>query len=374
MYYREVCGDRISALALGCMRLPTRGGDTEIDMQELCRMVDYAIDHGVNYFDTAWRYHGGASEPAIGKALASHPRESFRLASKFPGFQLETEHDAPAIFEEQLRRCGVEYFDYYLFHNVWEKNIDGFLNPDYGIFAYLLEQKKQGRIRHLGFSTHGSPETMERFLEAGKGQLEFCQIQLNYLDWTYQNAKEKCDLIARYGLPVWVMEPLRGGKLCRLDPEVEARLAALRPGESVPGWAFRFLQGLDVLGPVLSGMSDMEQLKKNVEIFDSPAPLNAEEQAELLGIAKGLLENRLPCTACGYCAEYCPKELDIPGLLRIYNENTYVRDSRISPEMLARVPEGKGPGDCIACRTCEGICPQHIGIADALREIVRRTK
>ncbi len=207
MVYRDFQDLKLSALGMGAMRLPVvDGDDARIDEQATAQMVDYAIEHGVNYFDTAWGYHGGNSETVMGKALARYPRERYFLATKFPGYDLSNMDKVETIFEEQLRKCGVDYFDFYLFHNVCEMNIDAYLDPKYGIFDYLVAQKRAGRIRHLGFSAHGSCEVMRRFLEAYGKEMEFCQIQLNYLDWGFQDAKGKVDLLREYGLPVWVDE------------------------------------------------------------------------------------------------------------------------------------------------------------------------
>ena len=200
------------------------GDDAKVDEKAAAEMVGYAMAHGVNYYDTAWGYHSGQSELVLGKALAQYPRETFYLADKFPGYDLSNMGKIQEIFEEQLKKCGVDYFDFYLFHNVCEMNIDAYLDPQYGIFEYLMEQKKNGRIRHLGFSCHGNLPVLKRFLEAYGSHMEFCQLQINYIDWTFQNGKEKVDLLNEYHIPVWVMEPLRGGRLARLSEQEAAPL------------------------------------------------------------------------------------------------------------------------------------------------------
>ena len=205
MIYNPYQGLSLSALGMGAMRLPVKDGeDSIIDQKAAEEMITYAMEHGVNYYDTAWGYHGGNSERIIGQALRRYPRESYYLADKFPGYDLSNMDKAEEIFESQLKKCDVDYFDFYLFHNVCEMNIDAYLDEKYGIYAYLMKQKEQGRIRHLGFSTHGGIQTLERFLKAYGKDMEFCQIQLNYLDWTFQNAKEKIELLRRYQIPVWV--------------------------------------------------------------------------------------------------------------------------------------------------------------------------
>lgn len=269
MIYKDYQGMQLSALGLGAMRLPVIGGDdARIDEAATLEMVDYAMAHGVNYYDTAWGYHSGNSELVMGRALSRHPREQYYLADKFPGYDLSNMDKVEQIFEEQLRKCRVEYFDFYLFHNVCEMNIDAYLDPKYGIHAYLTQQRRAGRIRHLGFSVHGSYAVMKRFLDAYGDDMEFCQIQLNYLDWSFQDAKAKVELLTQMQIPIWVMEPLRGGRLARLTEQEAAQLKALRPEETIPAWAFRFLQTVPGVTVTLSGMSDMEQLKANIRTFE----------------------------------------------------------------------------------------------------------
>ncbi len=211
MIYKTFQDLGLSALGMGCMRLPVvNGDDAQVDEAATFQMVDEAMASGVNYYDTAWGYHSGNSELVLGKALARYPREKFYLADKFPGYDLSNMPKVKEIFEEQLKKCQVDHFDFYLFHNVCEMNIDAYLDPKYGIYDYLMEQKKNGRIRHLGFSCHGAMPVLKRFLEAYGKDMEFCQLQLNYIDWTFQNGREKVDLLGEYHIPVWVMEPLRG--------------------------------------------------------------------------------------------------------------------------------------------------------------------
>ena len=278
MIYKDFQDLKLSALGFGAMRLPTVDGvDAQVDEPAAKELVDYAMAHGINYYDTAWGYHGGHSEAVMGRCLHQYPRQSYYLASKFPGYDLSNMGKVQEIFEEQLHRCGVEYFDFYLFHNVCEMNIEQYLDPQYGIFDYLTQQKTAGRIRHLGLSVHGSIHVLERFLEAYGEAMEFCQVQLNYLDWEFQDAREKVALLERYHIPVWVMEPVRGGRLCQLSEEESAALRALRPEESQAGWAFRFLQSIPSVGVTLSGMSTIEQLQENLSFFETEQPLSQEE-------------------------------------------------------------------------------------------------
>lgn len=291
MVYRDFQGMQLSALGMGAMRLPVvNGNDAEIDSVAAEEMVAYAMKQGVNYYDTAWGYHNGNSELVMGKALAKYPRDSFYLATKFPGYDLSNMPKVEEIFEKQLEKCGVDYFDFYLFHNVCEMNIDAYLDEKYGIYAYLMEQKKNGRIKHLGFSAHGSCDIMKRFLEAYGTDMEFCQIQLNYLDWSFQDAKGKVELLTSYHIPVWVMEPLRGGKLAKLSEKEEKMLKNLRPDDGIPAWAFRFLQTLPEVVVTLSGMSDLEQMRENIRTFETEKPLSKKEMDKLLSIADGMLD------------------------------------------------------------------------------------
>ena len=374
MIYKEFQGLKLSALGMGAMRLPIiDGDDARIDEKKAEEMVDYAMAHGVNYYDTAWGYHDGKSELVMGRALSKYPRESFYLTTKFPGYDLSNMDKVEEIFEKQLEKCGVEYFDFYLFHNVCEMNIDAYLNPKYGIYEYLLQQKKAGRIRHLGFSAHGSYDVMKRFLEAYGKDMEFCQIQLNYLDWSFQDAKAKVELLKEYHLPVWVMEPLRGGRLASLTPEETAKLQAMRPDEKVPAWAFRFLQSIPEVTVVLSGMSNMEQMQENIRTFEEDKPLSETEMKNLLAMAEEMVKMIvLPCTACHYCVSHCPQGLDIPRLLELYNEHCFTQGGFIAPMALAAIPQDKQPTSCIGCRSCEAVCPQQIHISEAMADFAAK--
>lgn len=376
MIYKQFQDLQLSALGMGAMRLPVIGGDdAKIDQLAVDRMVDVAMERGINYYDTAWGYHSGSSEIAIGRSLGRYPRERWHLATKFPGYDLSNMNQVKTIFERQLEKCGVDYFDFYLFHNVCEMNIEAYLDPKYGIFDYLTEQKRSGRIRHLGFSAHGSREVIERFLKAyGKG-MEFCQLQMNYLDWSFQDVKNKAALLAEYQLPIWVMEPLRGGKLASLAEEDAAKLKALRPDETIPAWAFRFLQSIPGVTVTLSGMSNMQQLEENLSTFEAEHPLNQQEMETLLGIADSMVQKTsVPCTACRYCTSHCPQSLDIPMLLELYNEHCFTGGGFIAPMALMAVPEERHPAACIGCRSCETVCPQQIRISEALADFAQKLR
>ena len=377
MIYRQFQDIKLSALGFGTMRLPERNGVyADIDEQAAAEMIDLAMKNGVNYYDTAWGYHDGFSEPVVGKILSRYPRESFYLATKFPGYDLANMDNVEEIFEAQLRKCGVEYFDFYLFHNVCEMNINEYLDPKYGIFEYLWKQKQNGRIKHLGFSAHGETDVIKRFLNAYGKYMEFGQLQVNYLDWEFQNAKEKVELLNNYNIPVWVMEPVRGGKLAKLDSEYEKKLKELRPEEGIPAWAFRFLQTLSEVKVILSGMSDMAQVEDNLNTFKEDKPLNDKEMNALFGIAAEMTgRTKLPCTACRYCTSHCPKGLDIPDLIKLYNEHSFTGNGGfIAPMALLAYEQDKLPNACIGCRSCEKVCPQGIKISEMMKDFDKRLK
>ena len=375
MIYHDFQGLKLSALGMGNMRLPVLDGDdSRIDEAATAEILDYCMAHGVNYFDTAWGYHSGNSELVVGKLLAKYPRESFFLASKFPGYDLHNMGKAKEIFEKQLEKCRVNYFDFYLFHNVCEMNVDACLDPKYGTYEALMEEKRRGRIRHLGFSAHGDIPTIRRFLDAYGKDMEFAQIELNYFDWKFQNAKGKLELLREWGIPVWVMEPVRGGQLASLQPEDAARLQAARPEEGIPAWAFRFLQSLPGVTVTLSGMTSLQQVKDNVATYAEEKPLNDQEMALVLSVADDMIRRTtVPCTACHYCVSHCPKGLPIPELLKLYNEAMVAGSGAfIAPMALSAFPPAHQPSTCLACHSCEKVCPQQIHIPDALADFARR--
>lgn len=373
MFYNEFAGQRVSALGLGCMRFPTLNEGKDIDVEKTREIVALAMKSGINYYDTAWGYHGGLSESVMGELLSEYPRQSFYLASKFPGYDLSNMDKVEEIFEKQLKKCRVDYFDFYLFHSVTEENIDAYLDEKHGIRDYLVKQKREGRIKHLGFSTHGTLSTMKRFLDAYAADLEFCQIQVNWLDWSYQNAEEKIKLVTSYGLPVIVMEPVRGGKLCNLEPSHEERLAAVSGGRALPEWAFRFIHGIPEVVLTLSGMSNLDQLRENIATFEERRPLPENENAVLMTVAEEMSRAKtIQCTACRYCTEKCPQGLDIPWLIDLFNESSVLGRMANAKKTLAKEPPEESPSNCIGCRACESVCPQGIEISDVMTRFAKR--
>ena len=372
MIYRDFNGISLSMLGFGTMRLPTKE-DGSIDEALTEQMMDYALSHGINYIDTAWPYMNNMSELVVGKILAKYPRDSYYLATKYPGHVISDNYDPKDVFERQLKKCRVDYFDFYLLHNVYENSIDVYNDPKWGIMDYFIEQKKLGKIKHLGFSTHADLPTMKAFIERYREHLEFCQIQFNYLDWTLQHCNEKIAYLKEVGIPVWVMEPVRGGQLVNLPEEQAARLTALDPSRSIASFGFRWMQQFDNISVVLSGMSNMEQMIDNVATFDHLDLLSEEEEKTVLDIAEHLKDS-VPCTACRYCCDGCPMELNIPYLISKYNEVKVGAGGNVAMQLDA-LPEDKLPSACIGCGTCAAICPQKIdipGVMSSFSEVLSK--
>ena len=373
MYYNKFQDIELSALGMGCMRLPViDGDDNRPDEKAVSEMVDYAMANGINYYDTAWGYHGGNSETVLGKALAKYDHKDYYIASKFPGYDLSNFDRIEEIFEAQLEKCGVDYFDFYLFHNVCEMNIDKYLDDEIGLRDFLVKQKEAGRIRHLGFSCHGTLETMHRFIKKYWRDLEFCQIQLNYLDFEFQDARLKVEELNNLGIPIWVMEGLRGGKLAKSCLGAEKLLAKSNPEWTPANWAFAFLESVPGVTMILSGMSDLEQLKQNIEFFSEKREISDDDIATLLTAAHfdvtGKNSGTVPCTACRYCTTHCPQGLDIPRLLTLYNEHAYSEGGFIAPMALAAIDPDKLPSACIGCGACAKVCPQQIDIPGTMKK------
>jgi uncharacterized protein len=386
MIYKPFHNMQLSQLGMGNMRLPTVGERGPIDEKKAREIIEYAYEHGVNYFDTAYMCHSGGSERVVGKVLSQYPRDSWYLVTKMPGHMMSyangrlefkgylTGHTmaSPAdIFEEQLEKCGVDYFDFYLLHNLCETAYDFYTDEDLRVVEYLLEQKKAGRIRHLGFSAHGRADTIEKFLN-WKDCFEFVQIQLNYMDWTLQDAGSKYEVITNHGIPVIVMEPCRGGRLASLNEAGNAMLKKARPDDSIASWAFRFLQSLPNIQVVLSGMTTMEQLKENIETFSKQDPTTDVEK-ELLQQAVASMVNMTPCTACRYCCDECPQGLDIPKLISMYTEMSFDNPFTLKFTMDA-MKDAELPSACMACGACTKICPQGINIPNVMKSFAENIK
>ena len=383
---------QLSSLGFGAMRLTGKSSGWGGPIHESAKaMIDYSMEHGINFYDTAYFYHDGESERFLGKELAGYPRDSWYLSSKFPGNLMSVKDgklevsgksfSKPVdIFDLQIDRCNVNYFDFYMLHNVSESTFDTYTDDNLGIIDCLLEQKAKGYIRHLGFSTHGRAETIDRFMRYLKqrncNDFEFVLMQVNYLDWTLQNAEKKHAVATEHGLSVFVMEPLRGGKLAGLGKEADTLFKSARPNDSHAAWAFRYLQMLDNTPVIVSGMSTFDQLKENVELFKKHDPLSKEDAA-ILQKAKETITELVPCTTCGYCVSSCPVNLDIPTLMTMYNEAGYEMAWFLS-SAIKSLKEHEKPGACTSCGACSPLCPQNIDIPKAMEEfneiIVRELK
>ncbi len=357
-------------LGFGLMRLPEKDG--AIDMETVQKMVDAYMENGFNYFDTAYVYHGGNSERAVKEALvARYPREDFYLATKLPAWAMKGSEDRDRIFQEQLNRCGVEYFDFYLLHSLEDgNNYDTY--EKYDCFQWAMEKKEKGQIRHFGFSYHGSPELLEQVLDKHP-EVEFVQIQLNYADWNNQvvQSGKLYEILHRRGIPMIIMEPVKGGTLANLEPGLEAMLKEVRPDASAASWALRFVGSLDGVMTILSGMSTQEQMADNLNTFRNFEPLTEQEQEVIKAIVKKMQDMpMIQCTSCRYCCDGCPMSIRIPDIFRALNTaRLYKKDNR--PKMFYNNLIGAGSGKasaCIGCRQCESVCPQHLPVIELLKE------
>ncbi len=365
-------------LGFGLMRLPTTDPKDQksIDMPVLCRMVDTFLERGYTYFDTAYMYHDHQSEIAIREALVKrHPRDSFTLTTKLPTMFLREEGDQERIFEEQRQKCGVEFFDYYLLHNMNSRVLDTVERLDSFGFARKLREK--GKIRHIGFSFHDKAEVLDKLLTAHP-EVEFVQLQLNYLDWESERVQSRLcyETAVRHGKKVIVMEPVKGGALAALPAEGEALLKAADPDASLASWAIRFAASLPEVFVVLSGMSNLEQLEDNTGFMSDFKPLTDDERGMLAKCAD-IINNytAVPCTACHYCTEGCPMGIAIPDIFAMYNKSAKAKLLRSwrdpgKEEYAEFIKSHAKASDCVQCGQCEGACPQHIGVIKALQDVV----
>lgn len=352
------CAREISRLGMGNMRLPT-GEDGKIDFDRAAEIIDLLYKGGVTYYDTAYVYHNGESEVFLGKCMKRYPRESFCFATKF---HCLANHDFKAVFEEQLRRLDTDYIDFYLLHAIGDNTVDEYLTG--GALDYFREQKKLGRIRHLGFSFHASLDTLRRVVAAN--DWDFAQIQLNYMDWTLYKSKEQYEILTEAGIPVVVMEPVRGGRLAKLTPDTEAELKAVHPDWSIPSWAFRFIMGLDNVHVILSGMSTLEQAADNIATFTEGEALTESDRELLLDVCERYKKQvSVPCTGCRYCTDGCPMGIDIPAMMELYNK--FKLNGRYAVREMEKTEHNAS--ECIGCGACAELCPQHIKIPDVMAEL-----
>lgn len=362
---------KLSRLGLGTMRLPVKGiikreANPVIDYKEAQKLVDYAIENGINYFDTAYMYHAGKSEKFIGTALSKYPRESYYLVDKLPIWMCRKPADMEKIFNNQLKRTGALYFDNYLLHSLDKENFDKC--EKYGAYDFIVEKQKQGFIRNIGFSFHGTIDDLKRIVAAH--HWDFAQIQLNYLDWKNQDAQTQYNILTEAGIPVIVMEPVRGGKLAEVPEDAEKMFKSINPDASVASWAMKFVANLPNVVTILSGMNSIEQLNDNINTLTNFEPLTERELKTCFNVAAILNKKEvIPCTGCDYCAD-CPKGVKISTVFACYNE---YKNGDISKEeskrKYASIDINNNISVCIKCGKCATHCPQSIKIPEKLEEL-----
>ena len=361
-------GESIKNLGFGLMRLPMLG--EEIDIEQVKRMVDTFMSKGFTYFDTAYVYIGGKSEVALKEAVVDrYPRDSFQCATKLPLWDQKSIEELEAIFQESLDRAGLEYYDFYLLHAMSaerEKKAD-----ELGAWDFMKRLKAEGKAKHIGFSFHDTADALEHILQ-NHPEMEFVQLQINYVDWESESVQSrKCYEVARkYGKSVIIMEPVRGGSLAVMPPQVQQVFKAAEPEMSVASWAIRYCASLDGLITVLSGMSTEEQLNDNVSYMEDFKPLDEKEQAtvqQVVDILNSL--PTIPCTACKYCVDGCPQKINIPGVFKAMNDLTlYNNKVNAQRDYNNATKEGGKAGDCIQCGSCQAHCPQKIEIIETLKK------
>ena len=355
----------IPLLGFGCMRLPMKN-ETTIDQQEVDRMVDYCMDHGANYFDTAYMYVNGESENSVGKSLKRYKREDFMLADKSPIYKMKTQSDVRKIFEEQLKKCQVEYFDFYMCHNINKNTVDTYRQVN--MYDELLKLKNEGKIKYLGFSFHGTPDILREVVKEHKW--DFCQLQINYLDWDVVKAHEQYEIVQAESIPVTVMEPLRGGGLVNLSDKALEKLKSAYPDTTPAAFGLRWAASRQNVVTVLSGMSNLGQVKENIATFMNYKDMTAEEEKVADEIAKIIQsQGEINCTACKYCMEVCPRGINIPAIFSLYNQYKVSGVGMMFKIYYETLAENEQGHNCIKCNLCNKNCPQALEIPQLLAKV-----
>ena len=357
--------NNMQRLGFGAMRLPYKGGESNIDLEHLKKMVDLFLEKGFMYFDTAYGYHNGQSELALKETLVKrHPRSAYYIATKMPVWNVHTTEDLERIFNKQLNKLGLDYIDYYLLHSMGSKSEETALKTK--AYDFCKRLKREGKVRFIGFSFHDSAAVLEQILKAHP-EMEFVQLQINYLDIKEGSAADIYNLARRFNKPIIIMEPVKGGELARLSKPAESVLKSARPNDSIASWALRYCASLPGVYITLSGMSDLRQVEDNIKTFNNFEPLSEEEE-KLIDTALRLHSRAdIPCTACKYCLEKCPKQISIPDVFTGYNHYRRTADKA----GIGVIPKGRGANDCINCGACLERCPQNINIPEELADIAK---
>ncbi|MFI3173007.1 MAG: aldo/keto reductase [Eubacteriales bacterium] len=366
-------GEHIPKLGFGYMRIPKIG--TEIDTEQTIKMVDLFMEQGFTYFDTAYAYLDERAEDSLRETLVErYPRDSFQLTSKLPIWLIKSVEDTRKYFDISIERLGVEFIDFYLMHAMCTERIN--IADEFQVWDTLIELKKEGKIKHLGFSFHDKPDVLEKILREHGDDMDFVQLQINYLDWESDEIQSKAcyEIALKYKKPIIIMEPVKGGTLATIPKKADQLMKTYRPDMSIPSWAIRYCASLENILTVLSGMSTIEQVVDNLSYMKEFTPLK-EEEYQVIKEAVDIMNStdKIPCTDCKYCVPGCPMNINIPGVFGVWNDNKMLGTEGEKPININKFKiriDGLGkPSECISCGACEAQCPQHINIMERLTDV-----